>query len=288
MISRRRKLRFATDVAVLIALAILFFTRRDRGVPEMPRGFCAETDGTPALPDRVTIAAVFATIHGPEDVTGWSMTTLGRELEGRGFLRDGDRYVRADAVVEISGPIEDDADDVGVALERALAQHDIVYYNGHNFGGGLAIDTTLEGTLVASREPAKMPNTRTLATSPEPAKTPTFIASHEPTGAPGVDQPRRRMLILDTCYGAQLYSGLAEELVLIANTEKAITGSVFGFVDLLDGLLARDGRGWRTLLAPINAAARDRAALREDSEHPEAERYGLVGRCQGQAPADEP
>jgi hypothetical protein len=79
--------------------------------------------------------------------------------------------------------------------------------------------------------------------------------------------------LIDVGFG----SALADETELIGNRERAITGSVYGFVDLLDALLARDGRDWHTLLAPINAAAIDRAAAR--SSYPEPERYGRVGEC---------
>lgn len=89
----------------------------------------------------------------------------------------------------------------------------------------------------------------------------------------------QQILVLDTCWSAQYYGDLAPRVALVANTERAITGSVFSFLGLLDGLLARDGRSWATLLAEMNAEARIRARLRPDSPYPEPERYALVTVC---------
>ncbi len=229
-------LGFASAIAIL---AIVYACSRDR-VPALPDGVCADTDGIPAVPAHVRITAVFATIEGPEDVTGWSMTTLASELASSGFHETTkQRWSRDDATVEVIGPLPDDADTVEAALNTALASSDIVYYNGHHFGGALE--------LHARAHP---------------------------------------IAILDTCWSAQYYAELAGETTLIGNRERAITGSIYGFVDLLDALLARDGRSWRTLLAPINTAAIDRAAHRD--VYPEPERYGFVGPCQGQVPAIEP
>ncbi|MBA2544890.1 MAG: hypothetical protein H0V17_34930 [Deltaproteobacteria bacterium] len=145
-------------------------------------------------------------------------------------------------MVDLVGPLPDDAEAVTEAIDGALASHDIVYYNGHNFAGELEIDSVVE----------------------------------------------HRIVVLDTCWSAQHYGAWSDSVELIANSERAITGSVYSFVDLLDGLLARDGRSWRALLAPANASAVDRAALRDQSAYP-AERYARIARCdQGQAPADEP
>jgi hypothetical protein len=228
---------------VVVALLLLgVHALRREVVPAMPEGFC-ERDGAPVIPTHVTIAAVFATIDGPDDVARWSMETLGNELRKRGFREVSmKRFERDDATIEVVGPLPDDADAVTEALDRALAGHDVVYYNGHNFAGELEIDA----------------------------------------------RAGRRIVVLDTCWSAQHYGAWSREVALIANSERAITGSVYSFVDLLDGLLARDGRSWRALLAPANVAATDRASLRIDTKYPEPERYGLIGACQGQAPAVEP
>lgn len=229
-------LGFASAIAVL---AIVYACSREQ-VPRLPAGVCAETEGFPVVAAHARIAAVFATIEGPEDVTGWSARTLASELARLGFSETSPhQWSRADATVDVIGPLADDAETVETALNRALDRHDIVYYNGHHFGGALELH-----------------------------------ARNHP------------IAILDTCWSAQYYAALAGETALIGNRERAITGSVYGFVDLLEALLARDGRSWSSVLAPINAAAIHRAARRD--VYPEPEKYGLVGRCQGQAPAIEP
>lgn len=240
-------MRRLVDVAVVIALAITGARAlRGRPVPALAAGWCADVEGTPRVGEHVAIAAVFSTIEGPDDVAGWSLHTLAGELEGRGFTRiSPTRWRRADATVDLVGPLADEAGTVEAALDRALVDHEVVYFNGHNFAGELELD---------------------------------------------LDRSDRadRILVLDTCYSAQYYGELARDRIVIANTERAITGSVYSFVDLLEALLARDGRSWREVLAPGNRSARARAALREGTAYETPERYGRVARCQGQGPADEP
>ena len=186
--------------------------------------------------DWLAVAAVFGDIRGERDFTGWSMRTLAAELEARGFRNTrANRYERGDAIVDLIGPLDDDGDTVEAALQAALATHTVVYYNGHAYGGELAL-------------------------SPPDAY---------------------RIVMLDSCWSAQHYGHLADKVDLIANTERAVTGSVYSLVALLDGLLARDHATWPELLAPLNADARDRAALRPHSRYPDPERYGRVGPCAG-------
>lgn len=245
--SRVLALRRLIDLAVvgLVVVGGRACASRDH-VPPMPEGLCEQVELVPAIPNHVTIAAVFATIEGPGDVAPvaqWSAQMLGDELRHRGFREiTAHRFERDDATIDVVGPLPDDADAVTEALARSLASHEVVYYNGHNFAGELEIDSVLE----------------------------------------------RRIVVLDTCWSAQHYGAWSETVELIANSERAITGSVYSFVDLLDGLLARDGRSWRALLAPANAAAVDRASLRDASAYPEPEHYARIARCdQGQAPAEE-
>lgn len=222
------------DVAFACAIAacVVIYARRDR-IPPMPD--CAQTDGVPELPAHASIAAVFARIEGPEDVTGWSLHTLETEVRALGFRRTSPRvYERSDATLELF-LLEDDEVAVETVLNRELARRDLVYYNGHHFGGGLE--------LHASGHP---------------------------------------IAVLDTCYSTQLYSALATTAHLIGNRERAITGSVYGFVDLLGALLERAHARWQTLLAPVNAAAIIRASRRDVYREPEHYSY-----C-GQAPAVEP
>lgn len=232
----RRLIDLGCACAAIACIAV-FAATRER-IPELPDGMVADSDGVPQLPARASIAAVFARIEGPEDVTGWSVRTLEAELVAQGFHAVApERLERADATVELIGPLADEREIVEAVLDRELARRDVVYYNGHHFGGRLAL---------------------------------------HPRGHP--------IVMLDTCYSTQLYAALAGEAELIGNRARSITGSVYGFADLVAALLARDGASWRALLAPINRAAIARAARRD--VYPEPERYGRVG--YGQAPADEP
>lgn len=223
--------------ALVVGLALLL---RD-DVPEMLPGVCPATDGSPRYAelerdDWLAVAAVFGEIQGERDFTGWSMRTLAAELEARGFRNTmADRYERADAIVDLVGPLDDDGDTVEAALQAALATHTVVYYNGHAYGGELAL-------------------------SPPDAY---------------------RIVMLDSCWSAQHYGHIADKVDLIANTERAVTGSIYSLVALLDGLLAGHRASWPELLAPLNADARERARLRPDSRYPDPERYGLVGPCAG-------
>jgi len=238
--NRPRTRRLIVDAGFAIAalvVGIALLVRDD--IPEMLPGLCPVTEGSPRhdlleRDDWLAVAAVFADIPGERDFTGWSMRTLATELEARGFRNTmAGRYERADAIVDLIGPLADDGDTVEVALQAALASHTVVYYNGHAYGGELAL-------------------------------------------SPPEDY---RIVMLDSCWSAQHYGHLADRVDLIANTERAVTGSVYSLVGLLDGLLARDHATWPELLAPLNADARDRAALRPRSRYPDPERYGLVGPC---------
>jgi hypothetical protein len=111
------------DLAVIAVLVILgVHTARRDDVPAMPAGLC-ERDGVPAIPRHVKIAAVFATIDGPDDVARWSMKMLGDELRGRGFRETSAlRFTRDDATVELVGPLPDEKRPVTEAIDRALAK----------------------------------------------------------------------------------------------------------------------------------------------------------------------
>jgi hypothetical protein len=239
-----RRLRRVVNAGFALAMLIvgLALLLRD-DVPDMLPGLCPAVDASPRYDqlerdDWLAVAAVFADIQGERDFTGWSMDTLAAELEARGFRasRSG-RYERTDAIVDLIGPLEDDGETVEAALQAALASHTVVYYNGHAYGGELAL-------------------------SPPDAY---------------------RIVMLDSCWSAQHYGHLSDRVDLIANTERAITGSIYSLVGLLDGLLggllARRHASWPELLAPLNADARDRAKLRPQSRYPDPERYGLVGPC---------
>lgn len=225
-----RRLIDVVFVCALAACAVIY-ARHDR-IPALPD--CAQLDGVPKVPAHASIAAVFARIEGPEDVTRWSMQTLETELLAQGFHRTSHGFERADATVELV-LLEDDEATVEVVLNRELARRDIVYYNGHHFGGGLELRA----------------------------------AGHP-------------IAILDTCYSTQFYASLSATAELIGNRERAITGSVYGFADLLASLLERNGASWSALLGPLNSSAIDRASRRD--VYPEPEHYSYCG----QVPADPP
>lgn len=98
-----------------------------------------------------------------------------------------------------------------------------------------------------------------------------------------------RLVVLDTCYSAQLYaaprSGRAAPVSeRIVNRGRSVTGSVGSFVPVLDALLAAAetgaGPSWAELLAQMNQRAVERAARRPASGRlGEPERYGRAQRC---------
>lgn len=153
--ARRAATRLAIDLgfaaAIVVTAAVALAGDEP---PAIPRGVCAG-DGRPryeelTADDRISIAALFGQIEpGPveRDFGSQSYRMLEDALAARGFLRVApDRYERAEGGVAIdvtlTGPAAlplADPSATSAALAAALAGHDIVYYNGHEFDGGLEL-----------------------------------------------------------------------------------------------------------------------------------------------------
>jgi hypothetical protein len=156
-----RRLAIDTVFAVALVAAGVVAVRAwlDDGPPETPAGVCL-SDGATARPrlellaadGRITIAALFAQMAEgrlrDDDHGTWSLRRFVAELEAAGFRRTGaERYERTLAggtqvVIDVLGPAslprEERAPTIGRALERAIADHEIVYYNGGAYGGALS------------------------------------------------------------------------------------------------------------------------------------------------------
>lgn len=80
--------------------------------------------------------------------------------------------------------------------------------------------------------------------------------------------PARGVLVLDTCWSAQLYGERASRRAdpAVVNSERSVAGSIESLVELVDG----------EPLAALNATAADRAAKRSKWA---AEHYGVLARC---------
>lgn len=98
-----------------------------------------------------------------------------------------------------------------------------------------------------------------------------------------------RLLVIDTCFSAQLYSApwslaAAPAFDRIVNRGRSVTGSVGSFVPVLDSLLAAaesgTGPSWAELLSQMNQRALERAG-RRTARFAEPERYGRAQRCPG-------
>jgi hypothetical protein len=116
-------MRAAIDlvIGVVIAGAVAFAAAQDRA-PPMPDDLCT-TNERAATEGRLAI--VVANLRAPgdtrEDPNAWSAAELAR------------RYPNADLV-----RVPDNELVVAAAIGNALADHEVVYYTGHNFQGRLS------------------------------------------------------------------------------------------------------------------------------------------------------
>ncbi len=234
--------------ATVVACGIAgWATARPKATPPIPATICASDAGAPDYAalyadGHLTIVAVFGEIEGDtaRDPALISRAALEAALVARGFVADRDRFTRGATEVTLVGPLpraEVPAIDTALAAALASPTVDVVYYNGHEYGGSL-----------------------------------TALSTPPATGY--------RVAVLDTCWSTQRYStALASPTVaVVGNSERAVTGSVASFARFIDGLPAR--APWPTLLAPMNALAADRAAIRAPFDrYPDAEHYRHDVRC---------
>jgi hypothetical protein len=194
--------------------------------PDMPAGVCLDDRFQLARPRR--IAALIGQIEPGEpahDPAMQSVRFLEQALVDRGFRRTGSRFTREALIVDLLGPPSLPFEEVpatGAAIEHALREHDLVYYNGHSYDGALRFAI-----------------------------------------------PADRVLVLDACWSAQLYGEALAGSTVVANSERAVTGSVETLLHVIDG----------HPIAAINASAIARALRRGSTKFPTAERYGRLAGC---------
>ena len=151
----RAAARLAVDLGFAVAvLACGIATYVLSGTPAVPAGVCKRDDGGPRytmlLADgRITIAAVFGELRGgPGDRNAWSYQALATALRERGFAETApDHFERDELAIDLQ-LLPDDATRLGAAITHALADHDLVYYNGHNQGGTLEISGPAEYRVI--------------------------------------------------------------------------------------------------------------------------------------------
>ena len=142
----RAAARLAIDLGFAAAvLACGIATYVLSGTPSVPEGVCRLDTGSPRYPalladGRITIAAVFGELKGgPGDRNAWSYQALTVALRERGFVEvTPARFERGDLAIDLQ-LLPDDPVRLTAALTAALADHDLVYYNGHNEGGALDV-----------------------------------------------------------------------------------------------------------------------------------------------------
>ena len=142
----RAAVRLAVDLgfaglAIATAIATYVFLQP----PDVPDGIC-EGDDVPRYAElyadqRLTIAVVIGELQGgPGDRNAWSYRALVAALRDRGFVETSrDHFEQGDTAIDVQ-LLPDDRHKLSAALTAALADHDVVYFTGHNQLGELAID----------------------------------------------------------------------------------------------------------------------------------------------------
>jgi hypothetical protein len=161
----RAAIRLAIDVAfvgVLIAAAVTAYAKTR--TPDVPGGVCSTTSGGPRydamLADgHMTIAAIFGELSGgPIDHNVWSYRAFEAGLRERGFIEvepglgytqghEVDRYRLGNITIDLVR-IADDPAQSTAALAGALANHDVIYYNGHSHDGDITIEPPRDYRLI--------------------------------------------------------------------------------------------------------------------------------------------
>jgi hypothetical protein len=161
----RAAIRLAIDVAfvgVLIATAVTVYAKSR--APDVPAGVCTTTAGGPRydamLADGgLSIAAIFGELAGgPTDHNVWSYRAFEAGLRERGFIEvepglgytqghEVDRYRLGNITIDLV-LIADDPAQSTAALAGALANHDVIYYNGHSHDGDITIEPPRDYRLI--------------------------------------------------------------------------------------------------------------------------------------------
>jgi hypothetical protein len=156
--ARHPAARLALDLGFAAAILVVAGIAMSDDTPAIPDAVCAG-DGRPrydamVADDRIEIAALFGQLddHGVDFATR-SYRTLEAALIARGFVSVVPRrYERVDHGVTLAVdliapgalPIADPAA-TSRALTAALADHDVVYYNGHELDGRLDLAAPATG-----------------------------------------------------------------------------------------------------------------------------------------------
>jgi hypothetical protein len=155
--ARHPAARLILDLGFAAAILVVAGIAMSDDTPAIPDGVCAG-DGQPRYDamiadDRIEIAALFGQIDERGDFATRSYHLLEAALVARGFssVLPG-RYERVDhgvtLAIDLTGPgalpMADPAA-TAAALTAALAGHDVVYYNGHEFDGRLDLATPATG-----------------------------------------------------------------------------------------------------------------------------------------------
>jgi len=141
----RAATRFVVDLGfTALAIATGIATYVMSGTPDVPAQIC-EGGGAPRYAElyadhRLTVAVVIGELSGGAgDHNAWSYRALVAALRERGYTETSRGHFALDSTTIDVQLLPDDRATLGAALTAALADHDVVYYTGHNQGGGLDI-----------------------------------------------------------------------------------------------------------------------------------------------------